>query len=199
MIDKSHLPVTLQQGDALLVVDVQTDFLPGGALAVPNGDAVVAVMNGYLSIFSDYGLPIFASRDWHPTEHCSFLEQGGSWPPHCVAETSGAAFAVGLKLPESTAIISKATQREVDAYSAFQDTGLTQQLQERGIRRLFVGGLATDYCVLHTVRDARKAGFEVYLLEDAIRAVEVSRGDGERAVAEMIKVGAVVIGLEQAA
>ena len=178
-------------GDALIVVDVQKDFLPGGSLAVPHGDEVVPVLNRYMEIFSSRGLPVFATRDWHPPEHCSFTEQGGPWPPHCVAGSEGAAFADGLRLPAETVVVSKATAPDKDAYSGFQDTGLAQRLREAGVRRVFVGGLATDYCVLNTVRDALAEGFEVVLLEDAIRAVDVQPGDGERAVKEMLDAGAV--------
>ncbi len=178
-------------GDALIVVDVQKDFLPGGSLAVPHGDEVVPVLNRYMEIFRSRGLPVFATRDWHPPEHCSFTEQGGPWPPHCVAGSEGAAFADGLRLPAETVVVSKATTPDKDAYSGFQDTGLAQRLREAGVRRVFVGGLATDYCVLNTVRDALAEGFEVVLLEDAIRAVDVQPGDGERAVKEMLDAGAV--------
>ncbi len=178
-------------GDALIVVDVQKDFLPGGSLAVPRGDEVVPVLNRYMEIFSSRGLPVFATRDWHPPEHCSFTEQGGPWPPHCVAGSEGAAFAADLHLPADAVIISKATEPERDAYSGFQGTDLAQRLREAGVRRVFVGGLATDYCVLNTVRDALAEGFEVVLLEDAIRAVDVQPGDGERAVKEMLDAGAV--------
>ncbi len=178
-------------GDALIVVDVQKDFLPGGSLAVPRGDEVVPVLNRYMEIFSSRGLPVFATRDWHPPEHCSFTEQGGPWPSHCVAGSEGAAFAADLHLPADAVIISKATEPERDAYSGFQGTDLAQRLREAGVRRVFVGGLATDYCVLNTVRDALAEGFEVVLLEDAIRAVDVQPGDGERAVKEMLDAGAV--------
>ncbi len=178
-------------GDALIVVDVQKDFLPGGSLAVPRGDEVVPVLNRYMEIFSSRGLPVFATRDWHPPEHCSFTEQGGPWPSHCVAGSEGAAFAADLHLPADAVIISKATEPERDAYSGFQGTDLAQRLREAGVRRVFVGGLATDYCVLNTVRDALAEGFEVVLLEDAIRAVDVQPGDGEHAVKEMLDAGAV--------
>jgi nicotinamidase/pyrazinamidase len=176
--------------DALLVVDVQRDFLPGGALGVPDGHAVVPVLNRYIALAHRAGLPVFASRDWHPRDHCSFRDQGGSWPPHCVANTDGAKFAPGLDLPAAAALVSKATEKEPDAYSAFQGTGLAARLRERGVRRLLVGGLATDYCVLSTVKDALREGFEVVLLEDAIRAVEVKPGDGNRAKREMVEAGA---------
>lgn len=178
------------RGDALVVVDVQNDFLPGGRLGVPGGDQVVPVLNDWLNRFREAGLPVVATRDWHPEHHCSFLEQGGPWPPHCVAGTSGAAFASGLRLPDDCQVVSKAMEEPTDAYSAFQGTHLEGWLRQRSVQRLFVGGLATDYCVLETVRDARRTGFQVVLLSDAVRAVNASPGDGERALAEMAALGA---------
>lgn len=183
-------------GDALLIVDVQNDFLPGGSLAVPRGDEVVTVLNRYLDIFAMQNLPVYATRDWHPEHHCSFREQGGPWPPHCVAKTSGAAFSAALQLPPAAVIISKAMTVKQDAYSGFQGTDLHQKLHAAGIHRLFIGGLATDYCVLNTVRDALRLGYRVLLLGDAIRAVDVQPGDGLRAEAEMSKLGAQRITVE---
>ena len=182
--------VGIGPGDALIVVDAQNDFLPGGSLAVPAGDEVVPVLNRYLGAFHAKGLPIFATRDWHPVNHCSFKAQGGPLPPHCVADTAGAAFAPGLKLPPETTTISKATPPDKDAYSGFEGTDLEARLRAQGVRRLFIGGLATDYCVLNTVRDALKLGYEVFLLADAIRAVDVQPGDGQRAEQEMLSLGA---------
>ena len=186
----------IRQGDALLIVDVQNDFLPGGSLAVPRGDEVVPVLNRCLQIFTAQSLPVYATRDWHPERHCSFRAQGGPWPPHCVAGTRGAEFAAALQLPPSAAIVSKAATAEQDAYSGFQGTGLDAQLRAANIRRLFIGGLATDYCVLNTVRDALQLGYRVWLLGDAIRAVDVQPGDGQRAEQEMIKLGAQRISVE---
>jgi len=177
-------------GDALIVVDVQRDFLPGGALGVPAGDEVVEPLNRAIRAFERARLPVFYSRDWHPPEHCSFEAQGGPWPPHCVAGTAGAGFAPGLRLPLDPLVISKATTRNRDAYSAFQGTTLAKQLQAAGVRRVFVGGLATDYCVRATVLDARTHGFEVEVLGGAIRAVDVQPGDGQRALQEMRQSGA---------
>jgi nicotinamidase/pyrazinamidase len=181
------------KADALLVVDVQRDFLPGGALAVPDGDVVVPVMNRYVEVAAQSGIPVFASRDWHPRNHCSFRSQGGLWPPHCVADSEGAEFAPGLNLPHDVVIVSKAQKQDADAYSAFRGTDLDARLRSRGILRLWVGGLATDYCVLETVLDARKAGYEVLFLEDASRAVEIEPGDGARAVARMREAGAIPV------
>ncbi|CCQ90560.1 Nicotinate phosphoribosyltransferase (modular protein) [Nitrospina gracilis 3/211] len=180
--------LTPQSGDALLIVDLQNDFLPGGSLAVPHGDQVIAPLKRYADFFRSASLPIFASRDWHPETHCSFEEQGGPWPPHCIQGTEGADFAAELNLAD-TVVISKAQTEEADAYSAFQGTDLDSRLKEKGVRRLFIGGLATDYCVLNTVRDAVKNTFEVVLLQDAIRAVNVNPEDEARALNEMRELG----------
>ena len=180
----------LQQGDALIVVDMQRDFLPGGALAVAEGDAIVPVMNRYVQLFSLKRLLIAYSRDWHPANHCSFQAQGGPWPPHCVANTSGAEFATGLDVAPNAIIVSKATESRRDAYSAFQDTDLAGQLQRLGVRRVYVGGLATDYCVRATVEAALDGGFEAFVLKDAIRAVNVHPGDGDAALQAMLARGA---------
>ena len=187
--------VSLGAGDVLLVVDVQNDFLPGGALGVQAGDRVVPVLNRYIRHFLSQGLPVIFTRDWHPPKHCSFQAQGGPWPPHCVAGSEGAEFAPGLELPAGTLVVSKGTGLREDAYSAFQGTALEAQLHSHGHTRLFVGGLATDYCVLATVRDARAAGFAVLVLRDACRAVDVQPGDGLRAEAEMADLGGVPITL----
>jgi nicotinamidase/pyrazinamidase len=182
--------VNLQPHDALIVVDVQRDFLPGGALGVPQGDQVVPVLNRYIALVNRKHLPVFASRDWHPADHCSFTARGGPWPPHCVAGTQGAQIAPGLDLPADAVVVDKATSAEADAYSAFSGTILAHELRARGVKRVLVGGLATDYCVLNTVRDALKEGFEVVLLTDAISAVDVNAGDGARAEVEMRERGA---------
>ena len=185
--------VALLEGDALIIVDLQRDFLPGGALPVPRGDEVEPVMNAYIRLFRDKGLPIVATRDWHPPNHCSFQEQGGPWPPHCVQGTPGAEFALGLELPPDVVVVSKATKPDEEAYSGFQGTDLHERLKSTGVRRMFVGGLATDYCVLSTVKDALALGYRVFLLKDAIRAVDVHPGDGDRAEKEMVSLGAVPI------
>lgn len=180
-------------GDALLIVDVQRDFLPGGALAVPGGDAVVPVLNRYIAQAQRSGSPVIASRDWHPEDHCSFHAQGGPWPPHCVEATPGAELAPDLRLPPGALIFNKGTCPEAEAYSAFSGTALAANLRRLGVRRLVVGGLATDYCVLSTVRDALHGGFEVFVLEDAVRAVDASPGDGDKALREMREAGAVLV------
>ncbi len=187
-------------GDALLIVDVQKDFLPGGALAIPKGDQVIEPLNRWIEHFHSVGLPIIATRDWHPPEHCSFKgncknrrEGEPSWPVHCVADTEGAAFPEELALPEETLVVSKGMHPDEEAYSGFQGTGLTQRLHKRGVERLFVGGLATDYCVLETVLDALREGFQVFLIQDAIRAVNRQPGDGGRAIRRMQEAGALLI------
>lgn len=180
----------LTSDDALVIVDVQNDFLPGGSLAVPSGDEVIPVLNQVIDVFSHRALPIFATRDWHPANHCSFKPQGGPWPPHCIAGNKGAEFSNQLRLPDSTIVVSKGIWPEADSYSGFEGTALETQLRSRGRKRLFVGGLATEYCVLHTVRDALLHGFRVAVLTDAVRAVNLAPGDGERAVRKMIALGA---------
>ncbi|CAL1239808.1 isochorismatase family protein [Candidatus Methylocalor cossyra] len=177
-------------GDALVIVDVQNDFLPGGRLAVPGGDQVIPPLNACILRFSRARLPVIATRDWHPRDHTSFQAQGGPWPAHCVAGTSGAWFPEALALPPDAWIVSKGTRIDDPGYSAFSGTDLADRLRRAGVRNLFVGGLATDYCVLNTVRDALAAGFQVYLLEDAVRAVEVRPGDGQRALEAMEQAGA---------
>lgn len=187
--------------DALVIVDVQNDFCPGGALAVPDGDRVVPVLNRYAERFSQRGAPIFASRDWHPARTKHFKAGGGPWPPHCVQDTPGAAFHPGLALPAETEVVSKGMDADADAYSCFQaetETGLpfAAALGEQGVGRLFVGGLATDYCVKATALDALKEGFEVVVLQDAVAAVDLTPGDGVRAMAEMQAAGARLARLE---
>ena len=191
--------VHLQAGDALIMVDVQLDFLPGGSLAVPHGDEVVPALNRYIAVFRGLTFPIVATRDWHPPDHCSFRAQGGPWPSHCVAGSAGAHFATLLDLPCEAHIVSKATSRDRDAYSGFEGTGLDDWLRRAGASRVFVGGLATDYCVLNTVRDALRFGYATFLLLGAVRAVDVAAGDGARAIDEMRRLGAMAIEYGQVA
>jgi nicotinamidase/pyrazinamidase len=176
-------------GDALLVVDVQNDFLPGGALGIAHGDAVVAPLNRLLDAWRPRGWPVFLSRDWHPADHCSFAARGGPWPVHCVAGTAGAAFAVSLRVAPTDTIVSKATSRDRDAYSALDGTPLAEGLRRAAVRRLIIGGLATDYCVRATGLDARATGLEAVVLRDAVCAVDVQPGDGDRALAELAFAG----------
>lgn len=178
---------------ALLIIDVQNDFCAGGSLAVPGGDEVVPVLDQYIEKFSRAGRPIIASRDWHPPKTTHFREYGGPWPPHCVQGTKGAEFHPDLKLPEGAIIISKGTEYDADSYSAFQGTDekgrpLATVLRDLGVEHLYVGGLATDYCVKHSVLDALKNGFRVTLLEDAIRGVDEKAS--QEAIAAMERAGA---------
>jgi len=182
--------IVLGEGDALLIVDLQVDFLPGGNLGVPRGDEVIAPVQRLVEMFVAHRLPVIASRDWHPELHCSFAAQGGPWPPHCVAGSNGAAFAAGLNLPPDALVVSKADTVAQDAYSAFNGTGLADTLRARGVRRLVVCGLATDYCVLNTVLDGIEAGFAVLVVAEAMRAVDVAAGDGDRAMTRMLQAGA---------
>jgi len=187
--------VKISKQAALIVVDVQNDFCPGGALAVPEGDKVVPVLNNYIELFRAAGAPIFFTRDWHPVDHISFRTQGGIWPPHCVQNTSGAEFHPALKVKDGDYIISKGFERSKEAYSGFEGTDLDDLLKRLNIKELFVGGLATEYCVKHTVLDGLKNGYRVYLLEDAVRGVDKNKGDSVRAIEEMVKAGAVKISL----
>ena len=181
--------------DALIVVDLQNDFCPGGALGVRGGDAIVPVVNRYLERFESAGAPVFLTRDWHPPVTRHFQAQGGVWPPHCVQGTPGAEFHPGLAPPAEAVIVSKGMDPDQDAYSAFQAEDragrpLPAILAERGVRRLYLGGLATDYCVRASVLDAVREGFEVVILKDAIGAVDREPGDGARAIEEMREAGA---------
>ncbi len=180
----------IQNVDALLITDIQKDFLPGGALPIDDGDEIIPVLNDYIRLFEAAKAHVLVSRDWHPQNHISFKAQGGPWPPHCVQQTAGAKFSPNLKLPEHTTIISKATNPEREAYSAFDGTSLTHDLRALGVKRLFVGGLATDYCILNTVVDARKLGFETVVLMDATLGIDVEPGDVDRAIETMLKSGA---------
>jgi nicotinamidase/pyrazinamidase len=186
----------LKAGDALLAVDVQADFLAGGSLAVPRGDEVAPVHNVYLALFRLVGLPVLATRDWYPGTQVSFQAQGGPWPPHSVAGTSGARFAPGLRRPADAGVISKATEPQRGAYSAFEGTELDHLLHQAGVGRLFIGGRATDYCVRNTVLDALALGYQTCLLQDAIRAVEVQPGAGLCALAQMLQLGALAVTLQ---
>ncbi len=192
------MKIRLTVKDALIVVDMQRDFMPGGALPVPEGDKIVPRLNQYIRLFFERGLPVFFTRDWHPPDHISFKDQGGVWPPHCVQDTEGAKFHPDLYIPpDNRFIISKGTSRDFDAYSGFQGTMLDQLLKERGIRRVFVGGVATDYCVKNTVLGAINLGYEAFLLLDGIKGVDVKQGDSERAIEDMLGAGAVGVEYEE--
>jgi nicotinamidase/pyrazinamidase len=176
--------------DALIIVDVQNDFCPGGALPVPEGDQVIPVLNDYIALFRKAKAEIFATRDWHPPNHVSFKAQGGRWPPHCIQNTEGAKFHPELKLSSDATVVSKAMDPRKEAYSGFDGTELANMLKTQGATRVFVGGLATDYCVKHTVLDARKLGFEVVLLLDATSGINARPNDVAKAINEMVESGA---------
>jgi nicotinamidase/pyrazinamidase len=188
---KRIIELRLVDGDGLLIIDVQNDFLPGGSLAVPHGKEVIQPLNDYIAAFVASSFPIVASRDWHPVDHCSFRAKGGTWPEHCVQRTFGAEFADELAMPPGVHTVSKATSPDRENYSDFDGTGLAGYLRSRNVKRVFVGGLATEYCVLATVEDALREGFQVVLLTDAIRAINVAPTDGELAMERMIRGGAV--------
>ena len=184
--------------DALIVVDVQNDFCPGGTLAVESGDTVVPVLNRYIERFLNLGLPIFATRDWHPAKTSHFKAYGGIWPVHCVQGTHGAEFHPDLKVTQEITIVSAGMSSDEDGYSGFQGrdnagTALVTLLRDCGVDRIFVGGLATDYCVKHTVLDGIQHGFQVVLIGDAVRGVNLNPDDAERAVQEMSAAGAIVL------
>lgn len=183
-------------GDALIIADIQNDFLPGGALGIAGGDSIIPTLQAYMTTFQSHNLPIVLTRDWHPANHWSFREQGGPWPVHCVAGSPGSFPPSNFPMLPTALIIRKAMSPEREAYSAFQDTTLHEQLRAQGIRRVFVGGLATNYCVLNTVKDALALCYGVCLLLDGIQAVNRHPDDGRKAVDEMIRLGAVPIRLE---
>jgi nicotinamidase/pyrazinamidase len=187
--------------EALFIVDPQLDFMPGGALPVPEGDRIVPVVNRYVEHFRKAGKPIFVSRDWHPEVTKHFQQYGGIWPPHCIQGTRGAEFHPELDLKDAV-VISKGMDPERDSYSAFDGfepdgTPLEEGLRRRGIERLYVAGLATDYCVRWTVLEALKRGFKVTVLLDAIRGVNLKPHDSEEAIEEMVRQGADVATLER--
>jgi len=188
---------------ALIIVDVQNDFCPGGSLPVPDGDKVVEPLNKVVQLFESEGLPIFATCDWHPERTRHFAAYGGKWPPHCIKNTTGAKFHKDLDI-DSAEILLKGTGEDENekSYSGFGGTNfagrsLDYLLNVEDARKLFIGGLATDYCVKATVLDALKLGFEVYLLKDACRAVNIKPDDGKKAIAEMKKAGAVIASVKK--
>jgi nicotinamidase/pyrazinamidase len=204
---------------ALVLVDIQNDFLPGGALAVPNGDAVVPVANRLMRAEAAVTELIVATQDWHPRHHGSFaanhpgrtagdlidLEglQQILWPVHCVQHTRGAQFAPGLVLDQVTRVFPKGTDARIDSYSGFfdnghrQPTGLGDFLRERGVTEVIVLGLATEYCVKFTALDARQLGFDVTLVTDGCRGIDVRPGDVSRALEEMGQAGVTLTTSEQ--
>ena len=189
---KSH-HLTIQQPDqhsALLLVDLQNDFFPGGALAVPGADVLIPLMNTYIKHFSRQGWSILATRDWHPANHTSFTEQQGAWPMHCVQGSRGAQFHSDLVMPPGMMVISKGTDAKKDARSGFDGTSLADRLEDLNVHTLFVLGLAADYCLKHTVLDGCKHGFRVVLLTDAAKWVNRKPDDSPKALKEMADAGA---------
>lgn len=189
----------MEEKAALLIVDLQNDFCPGGELAVAEGDRVALVINRYIERFAAAGAPIYATRDWHPAQTSHFKAYGGIWPAHCVQNTHGAEFHASLQLGAAATVISKGMAPDVDSYSGFDavnenGTDLAALLRDDGVEKIYVGGLATDYCVKQTVLDGLKHGFEVVVLMDAIRGVDLAPGDSSRALQEMHLAGARTIG-----
>ena len=187
--------MTDTRASALLVIDVQNDFCSGGALAVPGGDAVVPRLNRVIEWSGRHAHPIYATRDWHPPDTKHFKAYGGAWPVHCVQNTRGAMFHPYLRLPPTASIVTTGDTRDSEGYSAFEGRTpegkvLADDLGEKRIEHLYVGGLATDYCVRHSVLDALKSGFSVTLLTDAVAGVNVNPGDADKALAEMKAAGA---------
>lgn len=182
----------LKKNDALLIIDVQKDFCPGGALAIENGDAIIPVLNNWISNAVNTGVAVYASRDWHPKGHVSFSEQGGPWPPHCIQDSDGARFHPTLELADSVIKVTKGVRFDQDQNSAFDQTGLAVELHKKGIKRLWVGGLAEDVCVLATALDGRKEGFDVMLIKDA--TLPVTPEGGEKALKEMSGAGIKIVG-----
>ena len=187
---------------ALVIVDIENDFMPGGALGVTGGDRVVPVLNRYAERFARANLPVYASRDWHPAVTKHFKEYGGIWPPHCVQGTKGAEFHPDLRLPEGTSVVSKGMDPEKDSYSAFDalepdGTPLADALRREGIDHIYVGGLATDYCVRWTVLEALQQGFRATFLADASLGVNLQPHDSEKAIEEMVAAGADATTLER--
>ena len=183
------MSLPIRGGDVLLVVDAQNDFVDG-TLAVPGAARILPVIEGCVELFEQSDLPVVATRDWHPPMHCSFRERGGPWPAHCVQATRGAALAGGLASRTGLPVVSKGMDAGRDAYSGFDGTSLDALLRELGARRLFVCGLATDYCIRATVLDALRLGYEALVVSDAIAAVNAREGDGARAIAQMRGAGA---------
>ncbi len=183
--------VSLTGRDALIVVDMQNDFMPWGRLPVPGADRIIPEINNYCRLFSSRGLPVFATRDWHPENHVSFDINGGRWPVHCVQWSGGADFAEGLELPPDTFIINKGDRPELEAYSGFQGTVLNDLLKERGVKRVFICGVAAEFCVKHTCLGALNLGYTVFVLRDGIKGL--SSESEEEAVGELLRSGAVVV------
>jgi len=189
--------VSINETDALVLVDIQSDFCTG-SLAVPNALDIIETVNKYIDLFYKQKLPIVLTRDWHPINHSSFKGFGGIWPVHCVQNTPGANFYKDLKIPNDSIIISKGTDPSRDAYSAFDGTNLNPyRLKGLNIKRLFIGGLATDYCVKETILDSLSLGYTTFFLSDISKAVNINSGDEKKAIDEMLQAGAISITLNE--
>jgi nicotinamidase/pyrazinamidase len=194
MVNGEQEGMAMERDSGLLIVDVQNDFCPGGTLGVPDGDLVVEPLNRAAERFREAGLPVLASRDWHPAVTRHFRKYGGAWPPHCVQGTPGADFHPGLRLPAGTMVISKGTDPDLDSYSAFEGVleegaTLASRLATLGVRHIYIGGLATDYCVRASALDAVRAGLRVTVLTDAVAGVDLKPGDSALALEEMVRAG----------
>jgi nicotinamidase/pyrazinamidase len=176
---------------ALIVVDIQKDFCPGGALPVTGGDKIIPAVNELVRAFEKEGLPIFFTRDWHPRNHVSFRANGGPWPSHCVQDTPGASFHPSLAVPADARVIDKGTLQGEDAYSGFQGTDLAHELHNLHVKEIYVAGLATDYCIKNTVLDGVAKGFETYVIADCVKGVNLKRTDSANALRAMLSRGAV--------
>lgn len=193
MIDPAQ---QMARGDGLLLVDIQWDFCPGGLLPVPEGHQVVPVANQWINAALNLNIPVYLSRDWHPQGHISFKQRGGPWPPHCIQDKDGAQFHPELLLDDRIVVVTKGTRFDRDQNSAFDGTGFEQQLDFDGVKRLHIGGLALDVCVLATAMDALQAGIEVQLIADSTRPVDAE--NGRRALEKMIKAGVSILDRDRA-
>jgi nicotinamidase/pyrazinamidase len=185
----------MRSSKALLVVDVQNDFCPGGALGIHGGDRIIPTLNRYIKHFERENLPIIVTRDWHPQVTKHFQQFGGVWPVHCIQWSLGAQFHPELKLPKEALAMSKGMDPEEDSYSAFHAADssgrlLADLLGSLGVKRIYIGGLATDYCVKHSALDALKVGLDVHILSDAIAGVNLQPEDSRLAMEEMVRRGA---------
>jgi nicotinamidase/pyrazinamidase len=194
--------IRLGPGDVLIITDMQNGFMPGGSLPVAGGDSIIGPLNAAIDIFAGAGLPVIFTRDWHPPGHCSFRDGGGPWPAHCVEGTDDAAFSPGLRMPPGSLVISKAVEPDREQYSAWlgrDESGRTMAENLRALKaeRVFIGGVATEYCVYNTVLDILKDGYCVFVLEDGVKPVEVKPGDGGTALKNMEERGARLIATRQ--
>lgn len=183
--------VKIRPIDALIIVDMQNDFMPGGALPVENALTTIPIINRYIKMFEDSNAVIVATRDWHPPNHISFNIRGGPWPPHCIQNTKGAEFHPLLELPSNTIVVSKAVDEDKEAYSGFDSTRLGSLLSSRGVKRVFICGVATEYCVKATAIDAIRLGFQTYILVDAIKGID--KIQSEKTIDELLDYGAIML------